>query len=98
MSPHNHARFNGSNINAPHSYHTNQNDLAIAFDNAIHAIGRFVYSKSGLKSFYTRRFFERGIKNPSMYYDDKYIQAEQYIVTNHNHRWGNIGSFPHIKK
>ena len=94
MSPHNYnMKFNGSNNKTIRD----QQLLAERFDTMIRSIGKGLYSVSGLKSFYTRRFFERGIKNPSMYYDDKYVKAEQYIITNHTHRWGNIGSFPHIK-
>lgn len=62
MSPHNHARFNGSNINSPSSYHTGQNELAIAFGNGVSRVIGFIYMISGLKFFYTRRIFKRGIE------------------------------------
>jgi len=76
MSPHNHARFNGSNIHSPSSYHTGQNQLAIAFGNGVSYIGRFVYTYSGLKLFYTRRFFKRGIKDITLNFSN--VEKEYY--------------------
>jgi len=67
MSPHNHARFNGSNIHSIHSYHNGQNELAIAFGNGVSRIRRFVYKYSGLELFYTRRIFKRGITNAALH-------------------------------
>jgi hypothetical protein len=63
MSPHNHARFNGSNIHAKASYHNGQNELALAFGRGMSTIGKFVYKISGLEFFYTRRIFKRDITN-----------------------------------
>jgi hypothetical protein len=62
MSPHNNARFNGSNIHSSASYHTGQNELAIAFGNGISRVIGFIYMISGLKFFYTRRIFKRGVE------------------------------------
>lgn len=67
MSPHNHARFNGSNIHSSASYHSGQNELAVAFGNGISRIGKFVYRYSGLEFFYTRRIFTRGITNAALH-------------------------------
>jgi hypothetical protein len=66
MSPHNHARFNGSNVNAKNSYHTNQNELGLAFGRGMSYVGKFAYTYSGLNSFISRRFFKRGISNQDL--------------------------------
>lgn len=70
MSPHNNARFNGSNIHSSASYHSGQNELAIAFGNGISRVIGFVYMISGLKFFYTRPIFKRGIVKDKPFPED----------------------------
>ena len=61
MSPHNHARFNGSNVNAPSSYHSGQNELGLAMERLINRTYRGLYKYSGLYAFYNSRLFFRGL-------------------------------------
>jgi hypothetical protein len=61
MSPHNNARFNGSKVNSPGSYHSDQNELGLAMERLLSNIGGLVYTYSGLRLFMSRRFFKRGI-------------------------------------
>ena len=61
MSPHNHARFNGSNVNAPSSYHSGQNELGLAMGRLIDMINKGLFKYSGLYAFYNSRLFSRGI-------------------------------------
>ena len=63
MSPHNHARFNGSNINAKASYHSDQNELGLAMERLLSNIRGLVYTYSGLRHFRYRRIFKRGIQD-----------------------------------
>ncbi len=66
MSPHNHARFNGSNINSPSSYHSGQNELGLAMGRLLSYIGGLLYTYSGLKAFYNYRLFDRGIPDDQL--------------------------------
>jgi hypothetical protein len=66
MSPHNHARFNGSSINAPASYHSDQNQLGLAMERLLSHIGGLVYTYSGLRHFKSRRIFKRGIQDDQL--------------------------------
>jgi hypothetical protein len=61
MSPHNHARFNGANVNSPSSYHSGQNELGLAMGRLTSHIRGLLYTYSGLKAFFTYRLFDRGI-------------------------------------
>lgn len=61
MSPHNHARFNGSNVNAPSSYHSGQNELGLAMERLINRTYKGLYKYSGLYAFYNSRLFSRGL-------------------------------------
>ena len=61
MSPHNNARFNGSKVNAPGSYHSDQNELGFDIERLLSNIGGLLYTYSGLRLFMSRRFFKRGI-------------------------------------
>lgn len=61
MSPHNNARFNGSRVNSPGSYHSDQAELGLAMEKLLSNIGGLLYTYSGLKLFMSRRFFKRGI-------------------------------------
>ena len=51
MSPHNNARFNGSKVNAPGSYHSDQNELGLAMERLLSNIGGLLYTYSGLRLF-----------------------------------------------
>jgi hypothetical protein len=60
MSPHNYElKFNGSYNNANVQ---DQHDLANRFDMFLSTIGSFLYTISGLRFFYTRRIFKRGVE------------------------------------
>ncbi len=61
MSPHNHARFNGSNVNAPSSYHSGQNELGLAMERLLNRTYKGLYKYSGLYAFYNSRLFSRGL-------------------------------------
>lgn len=61
MSPHNHARFNGSNLHSKASYHNGQNELGLAMEKGLSKLGGLLYTYSGLGLFRSRRLFERGI-------------------------------------
>ena len=74
MSPHNYEmKFNGSNNQ------TIQDQFALAdkFDSVIRTIGSFLYTISGLRFFYTRRIFTRGVK------DDKPFDQELLNIPLH---------------
>jgi hypothetical protein len=66
MSPHNHARFNGSNINGKASYHSDQNELGLAFERGMTYIGGLLYTYSGLRFFKSRRIFKSGIPDKDL--------------------------------
>lgn len=67
MSPHNHTRFNGSNLHSKASYHSNQNELGLAMGRLISYIGGLLYTYSGLRSFRSRRIFKRGIQDSHLH-------------------------------
>lgn len=60
MSPHNYQqKFNGT-YKSPNVL--DQNDLTEKFDILLSIIGNSLYTISGLRLFYTRRIFTRGVK------------------------------------
>jgi hypothetical protein len=61
MSPHNNARFNGSNVNSKASYHSDQNELGLAMGRLIDRVNRGLFKYSGLHAFYNSRLFFRGL-------------------------------------
>jgi hypothetical protein len=67
MSPHNHARFNGSNINAKASYHSDQNELGLAMERLTSYIGGLLYTYSGLNAFFNYRLFNREIPKDQLH-------------------------------
>lgn len=66
MSPHNNARFNGSKVNSPGSYHSDQNELGLAMEKLLSNIGGLLYTYSGLRLFMSRRIFKRGIQDDKL--------------------------------
>jgi hypothetical protein len=66
MSPHNNARFNGSKINRPGSYHSDQNELGLAMEKLLSHISGLLYTYSGLRHFKSRRIFKRGIQDDQL--------------------------------
>lgn len=74
MSPHNYnMKFNGSKgINV-----SDQEEYAEKANKVLKDIGMFIYRVSGLQSFFTRRFFERGISNNPISHSD---QVDPYLV------------------
>ncbi len=66
MSPHNHARFNGSNLHSKASYHSDQNELGLAMERLLSNIRGLVYVYSGLRYFRSRRIFKRGIQDDQL--------------------------------
>ena len=61
MSPQNYARFNGSNIYSSNSIHSDRADLADKFGLLMGWFVNKVFTISGLRFFFTRRVFKRGV-------------------------------------
>lgn len=85
MSPHNYSRFNGSNVNAKASYHSDQNELGLAMGRLTDRITRGLFKYSGLYAFYNSRLFSRGIEGDRLSDFDKMytrytIQDIHYIA------------------
>jgi len=78
MSPHNYEmKFNGSHNK------TIQEQIALAekFDIFIRHIGSFLYTISGLRFFYTRRIFTRGVKKDKPFPEDlKNIPLNKKVI------------------
>lgn len=66
MSPHNNTRFNGSGINSPSSYHSDQRELGLAMGRLTDKINGLIYTYSGLRYFKSRRIFKRGIQDDQL--------------------------------
>jgi hypothetical protein len=85
MSPHNNTRFNGSAVNSPSSYHSDQRELGLAMGRLTDRVNRGLFKYSGLESFKSRRFFKRGLANQVLTLEEvtpRALAGDKKIQTN----------------